>query len=173
MRAWLALLAFAVGVHAGRQRRDVSIESRRMSAMGEISDEIDLDADTSSTVLLLPGRKFPLNFGAGEFTVHGTPLFTNESTYRADAGPDGATGLTVWDGSVVLAKYLEATHKSLQGKRVVELGAGTGIVGVTAAMLGADTYLTDLAYCLPNLASVVDRNRPGLKGTATVLELDW
>eukprot|EP01041_Mallomonas_annulata_P011587 gene11587-24249_t len=37
------------------------------------------------------------------------------------------TGLTLWDGSVVLAKFLEKNRHLVEGKRVLELGAGTGI----------------------------------------------
>lgn len=123
-----------------------------------ISDEIDIHAtDTSDQILLLPGRLFPLDFAGGEFTVHDTPLFIQEAT-NASAGPDGSTGLTVWDGSVVLAKYLESNFKSLQGQRVLEIGAGTGIVGLTASLLGAsEVVVSDLSYCLPNLQAIVER----------------
>jgi predicted nicotinamide N-methyase len=49
--------------------------------------------------------------------------------------------MTVWDGGIVLSKYIEH-HKGLgnlllRGKRVVEIGSGTGIVGIVAAALGA------------------------------------
>jgi SAM-dependent methyltransferase len=119
-------------------------------------------------VLALPGRTFPLDFAGGELTVHGFPLFISE---QPNTGL--GTGLNVWDGAVVLAKYLEITHPDLTGRRVLELGAGTGLVGIAAALLGADTLLTDLPYALPNLAAAVERNRPKLKGSAVVAELDW
>lgn len=38
------------------------------------------------------------------------------------------------------------TH--LQGKRVLELGSGCGLVGLSAAALGAHTLLTDLPSVL-------------------------
>jgi predicted nicotinamide N-methyase len=143
----------------------------------ELSPEIDVDApEPPPGTLLLPGRLFPLDFSGGELTIHGTPLFIDEAT-NAGAGPDGATGLTVWDGSVVLAKYLEAAHPSLAAKRVVEVGSGTGIVGLAAALLGGAVSLTDIPYCLPNLRRVVARNAVALRGrpgaSAVVRELDW
>ena len=43
-----------------------------------------------------------------------------------------------------LATYLAARGVgSLRGRRVLELGSGTGIVGILAAMLGATVCLTD------------------------------
>ena len=52
----------------------------------------------------------------------------------------GDVGCVVWDAAIVLAKYLEtedfARRHALTGKRVVELGAGTGLVGLVAAVLG-------------------------------------
>lgn len=56
----------------------------------------------------------------------------------------GDVGCVVWDAAIVLAKYLET--KSFHdpssgvsvwaGRRVLELGSGTGVVGLMAATLG-------------------------------------
>lgn len=56
----------------------------------------------------------------------------------------GDVGCVVWDAAIVLAKYLEtkpfydasAGVNVWAGKSVVELGAGTGVVGLMAATLG-------------------------------------
>ncbi|XP_023478274.2 protein N-lysine methyltransferase METTL21A isoform X6 [Equus asinus] len=42
----------------------------------------------------------------------------------------------VWDAAVVLAAYLEMGAVELRGRAAVELGAGTGLVGIVAALLG-------------------------------------
>ncbi|XP_045431548.1 protein N-lysine methyltransferase METTL21A isoform X3 [Pipistrellus kuhlii] len=41
----------------------------------------------------------------------------------------------VWDAAVVLATYLEMGAVELRGRSAVELGAGTGLVGIVAALL--------------------------------------
>lgn len=52
----------------------------------------------------------------------------------------GDVGHVVWDAAIVLAKYLETKaflkSNGLASKNVLELGAGTGIVGLVAATLG-------------------------------------
>lgn len=56
----------------------------------------------------------------------------------------GDVGCVVWDAAIVLAKYLETKQfydppsgvNVWSGRRVVELGAGTGVVGLMAATLG-------------------------------------
>jgi predicted nicotinamide N-methyase len=58
-------------------------------------------------------------------------------------------GTVVWDGAIVLAHLLcqntgTISGGSWRGKRVLELGAGTGLVGIALAMHGADVELTDL-----------------------------
>ena len=56
---------------------------------------------------------------------------------------------TIWDASVVLAHYVDSLgHAAWRGKRVIELGAGTGLPGIVAARLGASVLLTDLADAL-------------------------
>lgn len=55
------------------------------------------------------------------------------------------TGATVWPAAHVLAKYLERRFgdKGMCGSRLVDLGSGTGVAGIVAAALGAESYLTD------------------------------
>jgi predicted nicotinamide N-methyase len=56
---------------------------------------------------------------------------------------------TVWDGALTMAYYwnknLEIANDFLLNKRVLELGSGTGIVGICAAAFNTKrVYLTDL-----------------------------
>lgn len=69
------------------------------------------------------------------------------------------TGATVWPAACVLSKYLEHQVKlkllSLKQKKVVELGCGTGIVGIALSMLGAhEVVLSDV----PILKSLILEN---------------
>lgn len=56
----------------------------------------------------------------------------------------GDVGCVVWDAAIVLAKYLETKYfhdpssglNVWSGKRVLELGSGTGLVGLMAATMG-------------------------------------
>lgn len=120
--------------------------------------------------LLLMGRHFPLDFQGGELAVGGQALYISEE-FNTGQG----TGLTVWDGAVVLAKYLERAFPSgMAGEAVLELGCGTGVVGLAAAALGADSVtLTDLPYALENTAAVVAANAAVAKDRVTVAALDW
>ncbi|XP_066544766.1 protein N-lysine methyltransferase METTL21A [Amia ocellicauda] len=80
----------------------------------------------------------------------------------------------VWDAAVVLCMYLELGHMPLQGVRAIELGAGTGLVGIVAALLGAQVTITDRQPAMGLLRSNVVANLPpDLQGAATVSELTW
>lgn len=60
-----------------------------------------------------------------------------------------------------LEQYLEKHQHVVQGRRVLEVGSGTGVSGLAAAYLGASlSVLTDLAYTLDNLSANVDLNYP-------------
>ncbi|EAW97073.1 EEF1A lysine methyltransferase 3 [Homo sapiens] len=43
----------------------------------------------------------------------------------------------VWDAALSLCNYFESQNVDFRGKKVIELGAGTGIVGILAALQGA------------------------------------
>ncbi|KAJ1471312.1 hypothetical protein T484DRAFT_1844596 [Baffinella frigidus] len=47
------------------------------------------------------------------------------------------TGVTVWDASLVLSFLLCKHPELVEGKRVLELGSGTGLLGVICGRLGA------------------------------------
>ncbi|XP_050206209.1 UPF0665 family protein C23C4.06c isoform X2 [Mercurialis annua] len=98
-------------------------------------------------------------------------------------------GTTVWDASMVFAKFLEKNSRKgkfcrskLKGKRVIELGAGCGVAGFGMALLGCDVVTTDQVEVLPLLMRNVERNTSRIMqmdpnsdsfGSIKVEELDW
>ncbi|XP_039370217.1 EEF1A lysine methyltransferase 3 isoform X4 [Mauremys reevesii] len=60
------------------------------------------------------------------------------------------------------------------GKKVIELGAGTGIVGILATLLGGDVTITDLPLALEQIQENVHRNVPAAHSArARVCALSW
>jgi predicted nicotinamide N-methyase len=58
---------------------------------------------------------------------------------RVGQESEGSEAVIVWDAGIVLAHFLEHRQEELglaNGPSVLELGAGTGIVGLVAAALG-------------------------------------
>lgn len=52
---------------------------------------------------------------------------------------EGSEAVVVWDAALVLGYFLQRQQGGplgLRGRRVLELGAGTGAVGIIAAALG-------------------------------------
>ncbi|KAI5083978.1 hypothetical protein GOP47_0000147 [Adiantum capillus-veneris] len=79
---------------------------------------------------------------------------------------------TVWDSAIVLSKYLERWPLLVNGKRCIELGAGCGLPGITAAYLGAaHVLLTDLSENLPLLNQNVLKHN--LVNKVSVAKLEW
>ncbi|HEX2718030.1 MAG TPA: methyltransferase domain-containing protein [Gemmatimonadaceae bacterium] len=52
-------------------------------------------------------------------------------------------GLSLWPAAIALAHDLVARGRELRGKRIIELGAGTGLPGIVAATYGARVVQTD------------------------------
>ncbi len=53
-----------------------------------------------------------------------------------------------WAGGAVLARYILDQPQTVAGRRVLDLGAGSGLVGIAAAKAGASTVI----------AAEIDRN---------------
>eukprot|EP00877_Chromochloris_zofingiensis_P008479 jgi/Chrzof1/3885/Cz13g12040.t1 len=73
---------------------------------------------------------------------------------------ENEVGAVVWDAGLVLANYLikqaREGHVSFTGKRVLELGAGTGIAGLVTAALGATVTLTDKPHLVHHMQQNVE-----------------
>jgi hydroxymethylbilane synthase len=89
---------------------------------------------TAAAALSVPGtHKRPIRIAPGlEVTV-----------LEADEGKPGGvhTGTVTWSGGRALAGYLSEQPELVRGKRVVEIGAGCGLVSLTCCALGADAVL--------------------------------
>jgi predicted nicotinamide N-methyase len=87
--------------------------------------------------LALGGRAWSFLHTGAVFTVE------QETQYLARERDRLPYGVMLWPASIALAHDVLARAASLQGKRVLELGAGTGIPGIVAASLGARVLQVD------------------------------
>uniref|UniRef100_A0A4W3J6W0 Uncharacterized protein n=1 Tax=Callorhinchus milii TaxID=7868 RepID=A0A4W3J6W0_CALMI len=85
----------------------------------------------------------------------------------------GVSGI-IWNAGVVLCNYFEKEAIRFSGKKVIELGSGTGLVGILAALLGGEVTLTDQAYALPQIEVNVAANIPPSDvRRSTISALSW
>jgi len=89
-------------------------------------------------------------------------------TLAVDASP-GCGGIA-WPAGEVLSAYI-ARRGSLKGKKVLELGSGTGLVGLVAGALGATVCITDQAPLLEIMHRNVAIN--DLASRVSLAELNW
>ncbi|KAJ0968641.1 hypothetical protein J5N97_025558 [Dioscorea zingiberensis] len=106
-----------------------------------------------------------------EVEIAGRKLMIHESEETQDPATGRVlTGSWIWDSALHLAHFL--TTRQLTNLTILELGAGTGLPGLAAALLGAArVILTDLPPLLPTLRRNVEVN--GLEARVEVMELDW
>ncbi|KAL5380229.1 hypothetical protein PMIN06_008108 [Paraphaeosphaeria minitans] len=115
-------------------------------------------------------RRFtiPTSEGSFELNIH-EPALTGDDL-----------GLKTWAASYLLAKRLHMFHLIPQEQHnkasVLELGSGTGLVGLAMAGLGADVVLTDLPSIYHNLSRNAEANSSVLEqkgGSVRTGVLDW
>ncbi|XP_066045273.1 protein N-lysine methyltransferase METTL21D isoform X2 [Chamaea fasciata] len=89
---------------------------------------------------------------------------------RLEQRAAGGVGCVVWDAALVLAKFLETGACPLARRHVLELGAGTGAVGIMAATLGANVTVTDLEELQELLMVNIENNKHLVTGGEDVTE---
>lgn len=81
--------------------------------------------------------------------------FWDEQRFLSEPRNRQAYGVALWPAAIALAHDVAARADEFAGRRVLELGAGTGLPGIVAASLGARVVQTDrqelaLAVCRRN-----------------------
>uniref|UniRef100_A0A1A8I894 Protein N-lysine methyltransferase METTL21A n=1 Tax=Nothobranchius kuhntae TaxID=321403 RepID=A0A1A8I894_NOTKU len=99
--------------------------------------------------------------------------FANHDLRLAQDWKKLGVAAVVWDAAVVMCVYLEMGKVDLKGKRIIELGAGTGLVGIVAALLGGLVTITDREPALDFLSANVKANLSPDSQELVVSELTW
>lgn len=79
----------------------------------------------------------------------------------------------VWDSAIVLAEYLVENKDLVEGKNVLELGAGTGLTGLVAAALGGRVIVTEREEALTHLKTSINHNSKSKDWEIFAVALDW
>ncbi|WP_435009563.1 class I SAM-dependent methyltransferase [Tundrisphaera lichenicola] len=109
-----------------------------------MSDPADHELETS-------GGKFPLfdyrlRQGGSEWTVlHTGTVLSQEDETRAIVRKTNRLpyGVNLWPSSIALSHEIASRPDIFRGRKVLELGAGTGLPGIVAASIGAGVVQTD------------------------------
>ncbi|XP_020368749.1 EEF1A lysine methyltransferase 3-like [Rhincodon typus] len=83
-------------------------------------------------------------------------------------------GSKVWDAALTLLQYFEEQKMSFSEKKVIELGSGTGILGIVTALLGGNVTITDKPELLKQMEWNVLVNIPSTcQSRIKVRALSW
>jgi predicted nicotinamide N-methyase len=93
-----------------------------------------------------PLHEYHLRLGANEWTIaHSGATLSDmdEQRYLSEERSVAPYGFALWPAAIALAHELASRAGELAGKRVLELGSGTGLPGIVAATYGARVVQTD------------------------------
>ncbi|CCF75781.1 hypothetical protein BmR1_04g07985 [Babesia microti strain RI] len=125
-------------------------------------------------------QQFDLNF-----IIHNTKIVIREVALNAtgdlsvsiipDSSEPDFTGVIVWEAAICLSNWIADLTGQFDNKVVLELGAGCGLPGITAAIFNTSkVILTDYSpISLENLKHNVQVNYSTIKSQVEVLKLDW
>ncbi|XP_067851817.1 EEF1A lysine methyltransferase 3-like [Heptranchias perlo] len=83
-------------------------------------------------------------------------------------------GTMVWDAALGLCQYFEEQRMRFSQRKVIELGAGTGILGILTVLLGGDVTITDKPELLKRIERNVSVNIPSsCRPRVKVCALSW
>jgi methyltransferase-like protein 23 len=94
----------------------------------------------------LPLHEYHLRLDGREWVIaHSGAILSewDEQRYLSEDRSRAPYGLALWPASIALAHELVSRASELRGRRILELGAGTGLPGIVAATYGAHVVQTD------------------------------
>ncbi|XP_019636276.1 PREDICTED: protein N-lysine methyltransferase METTL21A-like [Branchiostoma belcheri] len=135
------------------------------------SNQADRRNDKSYALAVVPydeDKLSPFHLAERRFRLAGRELVIRQSWREL------GVAAVVWDAAVVLGEYLES-EVSLTDQTVIELGAGTGLTGMVAALQGAKVTITEREIALASLRSNVETNIPPgtTRHPVVIQELTW
>ncbi|XLR32163.1 hypothetical protein S83_060063 [Arachis hypogaea] len=169
------------------EEREDATMAKLGSYGGEVRLVVDGEESAAEEIMLLWGIQQPTLSKPNSFVSQSSLKLSIDSCGHSlsilqspsSLGTPGVTGSVMWDSGIVLGKFLEHSVDSgmlvLQGKKIVELGSGCGLVGCIAALLGGEVILTDLPDRLRLLRKNIEANMKQfcLRGSVTATELIW
>ena len=166
--------------HADRLRRDrwLAPAWRHRPVAPDGTTAATTSLTTAPSVLTTTAGEFPLEefrvtFGERAWKILHTGLvLTADDEQRYISGDARLPyGVALWPSSLALTHELEARGAALRGRRILELGAGTGLPGIVASALGAHVVQTDRQSAALHLCRL-NGERNGAGGVEQRLD-DW
>lgn len=121
-----------------------------------------------------PRHEYHLRLGSHAWTIaHSGALLSewDEQRYLGEERSVAPYGVALWPASIALAHELASRAGELRGRRILELGAGTGLPGIVAATFGAHVVQTDFHEAVLSLGRL-NAERNGVRGIEYRLA-DW
>ena len=140
--------------------------------MSETSEKRTTEA-VRTTAGELTLEEYNLRLGERAWRIlHTSAVLSYEDEYRFLHGdqPKVPYGVVLWPAAIALAH--ELASRALASKRVLELGAGTGLPGIVAASLGARVVQTDRQEVALYVAKL-NAERNGVTSAIEHREADW
>ncbi|HLM62580.1 MAG TPA: 50S ribosomal protein L11 methyltransferase [Pyrinomonadaceae bacterium] len=136
-------------------------------------------SDQNKTILRTSAGDYPLNqyclrANGREWNIlHVSAVLSHEEENRflLELSELLPYGVTLWTSAIGLAHDVAARDRAFRGKRILELGSGTGLPGIVAATFGARVLQTDRN----ELALSVGKRNIALNGIETIEQrvVDW
>eukprot|EP01102_Stenamoeba_stenopodia_P019397 TRINITY_DN7312_c0_g2_i1.p1 TRINITY_DN7312_c0_g2~~TRINITY_DN7312_c0_g2_i1.p1 ORF type:complete len:197 (-),score=79.65 TRINITY_DN7312_c0_g2_i1:27-578(-) len=152
-----------------------SFFSKKNTVLTNTSDEQDASPSLLSTDHLLKSNTSTIPATFFEFEAFGSPVKIKQDARECCGG-------YAWRAAAVLIKYLENRNVFAEGvfkdKRILEVGSGTGMVGIALSKAGGRMVLTDQKVALPllqenNEINNNNNNNNSSSSSSVVAELSW